>query len=87
MADLLDFDSWWSSTNNQNFFSGRAINVEDLKQVAEEAWKSARVASCHAVKFDDGKKIYDQGWNDGIEALERMIKFALPNILKSRGRS
>jgi hypothetical protein len=35
------FQTWWSSTNNQNFFKNRSISVGRLQQVASEAWHAA----------------------------------------------
>jgi hypothetical protein len=35
------FEAWWSSTNNQNWFSNKPITLEDLKETAHYAWKAA----------------------------------------------
>lgn len=32
------FDSWWSSTNNQNWFSARSVDGDTLRQVASESF-------------------------------------------------
>lgn len=37
------FDSFWSSTNNQNWFSVRLIGVDTVKQVASEAFQAGMV--------------------------------------------
>jgi hypothetical protein len=40
LSALNSFDAWWSSTNNQNFFSERKIDIEMLRQVSKESFLS-----------------------------------------------
>jgi len=40
-VEARDFEKFWASTNNSNYFSVRQITVETLKQVAKESWLAA----------------------------------------------
>jgi hypothetical protein len=47
-----------------------------------DGWKAA--AARGAVTYSEGKKIYDQGWNDGIEHLRKVLSDAIKNRNPSR---
>ena len=42
--NAVDFDKWWSSTNNSNFFSNKTISTDTLKRVSREVWFMSRKA-------------------------------------------
>lgn len=44
----------------------------------------AREPAPVAISFTEGKKIYDQGWNDGIEHLEKVLKIAVEARFRNR---
>jgi hypothetical protein len=45
--DKSAFNSWWSSTNNQNWFSNKPITMRDLEETAYFAWRSAALSGKH----------------------------------------
>ena len=45
--DKTAFNSWWSSTNNQNWFSNKPITMRDLEETAYFAWRSAALSGKH----------------------------------------
>jgi hypothetical protein len=52
------------------------IAVDDVVKAREHAPA--------AISFGEGKKIYDQGWNDGIEHLEKVLKIAVEARFRNR---
>jgi hypothetical protein len=42
------FESWWSSTNNQNWFRSKPITLGDLKETAFFAWRAATISMMDA---------------------------------------
>ncbi len=38
-----EFEAWWSSTNNQNWFSNKPIDVSVLKETAFYAWRAHKL--------------------------------------------
>ena len=43
VTKIADFETWWSSTNNQNWFSNKPITLKDLKETACYAWNAAKL--------------------------------------------
>jgi hypothetical protein len=45
--DKTAFNSWWSSTNNQNWFSNKPITIRDMEEVAYFAWRASALSGKH----------------------------------------
>ena len=45
--DKSSFESWWSSTNNQNWFRNKPITLRTLKETAFFSWRASALSGKH----------------------------------------
>jgi hypothetical protein len=60
------FESWWSSTNNQNWFSNKPVTLKDLKETAHYAWKAAGGAKTVSAEESYIRQLHEDAMAPGV---------------------